>query len=327
MRRGWRGRSYLALVPVLLAAGAALLSVTEDARGAAALGERAEGLDLSQLDDAAPGRALDLLFIHHSCGGQLLAPQGESDGTSCIYRTHPNGGGLREQLQQQGYEVHEASYGSAVGEHTDLFDWVPKFRDQMDEVLRVKHQDERLPDGRQNRVVVFKSCFPNNAFVGEGQWPGDPAGPRLTYWNAQATMKALLPHFERRPDVLFVYVTAPPLAPLRSERGYKWAARKLGLLPGRPSLKDSALLARRFNNWVKAPGGWLEGYAGSNVVVYDYYDLLTGQGRSDLLLYPTQGGQDSHPSSEGNSLSAAPFVPLLNRAVRRAGLLQPIEPI
>jgi hypothetical protein len=140
-------------------------------------------------------------------------------------------------------------------------------------------------------------------------------------------MKALLPHFERRPDVLFVYVTAPPLAPLRSERGYKWAARKLGLLPGRPSLKDSALLARRFNNWVKAPGGWLEGYAGSNVVVYDYYDLLTGQGRSDLLLYPTQGGQDSHPSSEGNSLSAAPFVPLLNRAVRRAGLLQPIEPI
>ncbi|MFH1844019.1 MAG: hypothetical protein ABIF77_12505, partial [bacterium] len=88
-----------------------------------------------------------LLFIHHSCGGQLLADEGEQvggepeSGESCIYESHPNGGGLRRLLTDAGYEVHEASYGSRVGEDTDLGHWSGKFRDQMATILQVDRQD------------------------------------------------------------------------------------------------------------------------------------------------------------------------------------------
>ena len=79
------------------------------------------------------GGPVRLLFIHHSCGGQLLAEPGEQSGggkdsdASCIYRSDPNGGGLRAQLQGAGYEVHEASYGSLLGEDTDIGHWRRKF--------------------------------------------------------------------------------------------------------------------------------------------------------------------------------------------------------
>ncbi|MCP4800241.1 MAG: hypothetical protein GY893_09885, partial [bacterium] len=65
-----------------------------------------------------------LLFIHHSCGGQLMAEQGEKiggasgSGERCIYDSHPNGGGLRSSLTTAGYEVHEASYESKLGQDT-----------------------------------------------------------------------------------------------------------------------------------------------------------------------------------------------------------------
>ena len=36
------------------------------------------------------------------------------------------------------------------------------------------------------------------------------------------------------------------------------------------------------------------GYPGTNVAVFDYYDVLTDHGRTDWSAYPTQGGRDSH---------------------------------
>jgi hypothetical protein len=169
--------------------------------------------DLSKYPDAAPQKPLQFLFIHHSCGGQLLAAPGPDAGTNCIYRTHPNGGGLRTRLEQNSYVVHEASYGSRIGENTDIFDWWPKFRDHMEEILTCDSQNARHPGGRRNNVVVFKSCFPNNDFRSEGRPPGNAAGPDLTVWNARAAYTALREEFQKHPEVLFVCVTAPPLAP------------------------------------------------------------------------------------------------------------------
>ncbi|HZO17124.1 MAG TPA: hypothetical protein VFB62_27795, partial [Polyangiaceae bacterium] len=208
-----------------------------------------------------------------------------------------------------------------IGEDTDLFDWLPKFRDKMDKVLRVKLNDELLPQGERNDIVVFKSCFPNNDFVGEGDIPGNPAGPELTVTNAKAALTSLLPEFEKHPDVLFVYVTAPANAPeAPSQPAWKWLAKTV---LGKPQPADiiarQASLARVFNRWVVDENGWLKGYTKNNVVVFDYYEILTG-GESDLSKYPTGDGRDSHPSREGNERAAREFVPLLNRAVRRSSL-------
>ena len=141
---------------------------------------------------AAEGSGMNLLFIHHSCGGQLFADPGEAvgggrdSGEHCIYVSHPYGGGLRGMLEAAGYAVNEASYGSIVGEDTDICHWRAKFTDQMDRILRTERQDALMPDGRTNDVVCFKSCFPNNWFKGRGEEPGDPDDCNLTLANAKA---------------------------------------------------------------------------------------------------------------------------------------------
>src|SRR6185436_322931 len=213
----------------------------------------AKGLDLSAYPATRPEAPLRLLFIHHSCGGQLLAPEGAAaERPDCIYPSHANGGGLRPLLAEQGYEVHEASYGSEVGNDTDLFHWLPKFSQKMDRVLRTAHQDELYPDERRNQIVAFKSCFPNNQLVSEGTPPGDPAGPELTVWNVKATLRALLPELARHPETLFVYLTAPPNAPSAPKMPlWKWAARRV---LGRSAAEArrvarQAELARELDDW------------------------------------------------------------------------------
>jgi len=263
-------------------------------------------------------RALRLLFIHHSCGGQWLAPVGPDLHADCIYQSARNGGGLRQSLREAGFEVHEASYGSRVGERTDIRDWPGLFGDRMEEVLTCDHQDRRHGDSRRNDVVVFKSCFPNNLLVGRGEAPGDPEGEARTLENAKAAYRALLPAFAAHPAALFVAVSAPPLA----RRMTPLAKSLVQRLLGRPTVAASGPLARELNDWLKDPeGGWLSSYPGDNAAVFDLYDLLTGHGLSDFSHYPTgRRGGDSHPSSEGNRRATEAFLPFLEGAVRRAGL-------
>jgi hypothetical protein len=256
------------------------------------------------------GKAQDmtnLLFIHHSCGGQLLADPGPVAGESaaCLYVTHPNGGGLRGELTKAGFQVNEASYGSTVGEETDICHWNRKFLDQMDVILRTGRQNDLLPDGQTNAIVVFKSCYPNNAFVSAGKEPGDPDSCERTVANAKAAYRALLPSFSRHPEVLFVAFTAPALA----------EPKPVGIkekLKGLFQKKSRADLAREFNTWLV--DGWLADGQPRNVVIFDYYGVLTNDGASNWSAYPTQDGQDSHPSSTGNHRTAEEFVPFLLEA-------------
>ena len=278
---------------------------------------------LEALSDAPPGVPLNLLFIHHSVGGQLLADPGAQEDTPdtrhSLHRAHPNGGGLRALLASQGYQVHEASYGSEIGQKTDLFDWLPKFRDSMPRILATRWQDDTLSAG-QNQIVAFKSCYPNNAFRA-GNAPGNARGPELTLANARATFDALRAEFARHPQVLFLYVTTPPL---RDDSGDEptWKSLAKRLL-GRPTLagerRDAAAIAREFNTWLTAADGWLAGYPQRNIVVFDYFDLLT-EGRANFLQFASQGGTDNHPHTDAQRRAAPRFASLLNRAVRHAGL-------
>lgn len=275
-------------------------------------------IDLSSFSEERPQKPIHLLFIHHSTGGQLLADKGFDVGRDCIYTTHPNGGGLRRLLTENNYIVHEASYGSIVGDKTDICHWNAKFRDHMEKILTCNHQDAFFSDDTRNRIVIFKSCFPNNMLIADGTFPGDPDACDKTLANAQAAYKAVLPYLERNPKTLFVVMTAPPLAqPVQYMKDKIVEALKV--ITGQPNtLEKISKRARFFNNWLKdVEHGWLNGYAPKNVVVFDYYDVLTGHGRSNWSLYPTGNGLDSHPSSEGNMIAAKSFVFFLNKSVQR----------
>jgi hypothetical protein len=280
-------------------------------------------IDLSAFSDARIDRRLQLLFIHHSVGGALFAAPGPTEAVArCIWRSHPEGGNARSLLEAQGYEVNEASYGSLLGEKTDLFDWLPKFRDDMAKVLTCDHNDDFYAGGQRNDVVVFKSCYPNNRFVAMGEAPGDPRGPELTVWNARATLTALLPELQKQPDTLFVFLSVPPQAPPPQVPLWKWAAKKA---LGKPAYADvlarESALARQFNDWVVSEDGWLAGYPLRNVVVFDLFGSLVAPDGSNLLGYPSGDGHDSHPGRAGNQKVAEELVPFINRAVRRAGLV------
>ncbi len=272
-------------------------------------------MDLSSYSDARPDKELNILFLHHSYGGHWLADRDTAKGENCIYEAHPNGGGLRSLSEQNGYAVHEASYGSIVGDKTDIEDWPAKFRDQMDRILKTDMQDQMYTDGSVNNIVMFKSCFPNNNFEPDGSKKG------RTVQSAMEAYNSLLPYFREHPETLFVVITAPPLAhPLEASNSLKVFIKKL--LGRYKDVQTTGTCARRFNNRLKdSESGWLSKYDLNNVVVFDLYDILTKDGQSNWAGYPTQNGTDSHPSSEGNSIAAERFVPFLNKAVDAQDLL------
>ncbi len=81
-------------------------------------------------------------------------------------------------------------------------------------------------------------------------------------------MKALLPIFAAHPQVLFVYLTPPPLAPGPwRDRAFKWLANKaLGKPTTDEQFAHSGAVAREVNDWAASPDGWLAGYGQRNVV-------------------------------------------------------------
>ncbi len=273
-------------------------------------------IDLSSHSSEKPKNPINLLFIHHSTGGQFLAEKGNEVGQNCIYKTHPNGGGLRKLLQENNYIVHESSYGSIVGDKTDICHWNTKFRDYMDKIITCNMQDDFFGDGTKNSIIMFKSCFPNNWIESEGNPPGNPDSTEQTIANYKVAYTALLGYFEMKPDTLFIALTAPPLArPQTSIKNF------LKSILGRDdTVEKVGLRARRFNSWLKdVDNGWLKDYPRKNVVVFDYYDVLTDYGKSNWSMYPTKNGKDSHPSSEGNAKAAKDFIPFINSAVKRMG--------
>jgi len=263
---------------------------------------------------------MNVLFIHHSCGGRLLAtPGGHLGGERgsderCIYQTHPDGGGLRELLTDRGYAVNQASFGSIVGDQTDFCHWRQKFAMQMDRVLRTQKQNHLLPEGERNRVVCFKSDYTNCELIGRGTEPGDADDSERTLANAKAAYQALLPSFREQPDVLFLAMTPPPLA-VREPRNLaeqvtlRFTDRTRG-----------GELAREFATWLTDPAsGWLAGYDLPNVAVFDYWRVLTGNGSSTNLAYRSEPN-NHHPTSEGNQKAAAAFLEVFEAAVARTGL-------
>lgn len=273
-------------------------------------------LDLSQFSKEQPNRKINLLFIHHSVGAALLAEPGAKSGEYCLYDTHPEGGGLKRLLIKNNYSVHEATYNSKLGQDTDINHWRAKFTDHMDLVLKTKRQDILLDDNNINRIIVFKSCYPNNYFTGDGESPGNPDSPERTIWNAKSSYNSLLPLFAKYPNILFVAVTAPPMVKPFMNKYKEFFYNIIGKGTGNIGER-----ARIFNNWLADNDkGWLSNYKYNNVVVFDLYDILTGNGSSNWTKYPTKNGKDSHPNRDGNTKTAHLFIDFINQAIIYSGI-------
>ncbi len=276
------------------------------------------------MNTAAPKSSVKLVFIHHSTGSAWL-----DDGH----------GGLGRALRDNNYFVSDTNYGwgpGSIGDSTDIGHWWTWFRgpsaptyvaalygesDQHSSYSRLA-----TDPGGANDIVMFKSCFPNSelrspyspmpAISDNPLKGGSCGGEDFTVANAKGIYLDLLEYFGAHPEKLFVAVVAPPVTS-----------------PDTPG-------GRALANWLA--DDWLHdsGYTVGNVVVFDYYDILsskTGGGTSDVglatgnhhrvwnnavqhktgganrLAYPSAGG-DSHPNAAGDRKATTEFLPLLNAA-------------
>ena len=276
-------------------------------------------------DPSPPAAPVKLIFIHHSTGGHWLADPNDDQPA----------GGLGRALMANNYYVSATNYGwgpNAIGDRTDIPNWPEWFTGPNSAAILAALYGENgqnigdfgawprpaTDPGGENRIVLFKSCFPNSDLYGN---PTDPPLPEpndeLTVANAKAVYNRLLIYFATRPDKLFVVITAPPL--MASETAPERAAN-----------------ARAFNNWLV--NDWLAGYPHRNVAVFDYYNVLTSNGGNadvnDLGAatgnhhrwrdgavqhiqtvnhnYAAYPSSDSHPSSAGQQKATGEFVQLLN---------------
>lgn len=256
------------------------------------------------LNPNPPAQPIKLAFVHHSTGENWLR-----DGNGNLGRT----------LGSNNYFVSDTNYGwgpDGIGDRTDIVNWLEWFRSpQAPEYLAALYAESgqnseytrTLSDpGGENEIIMIKSCFPNSNLEGT---PADPParGDGLTVSNAKFIYNELLAYFATRPDKLFVVITAPPVT------DGTWANN-----------------ARAFNRWLVQDWRAQNQYSHRNVVVFDFYNILTSRDahhryRNGTIEYLADPGRntttyasahdDDHPSAAGNQKATAEFVPFLDVAV------------
>lgn len=278
-----------------------------------------------------PDHTVKLVFIHHSCGQNWLSD---------------DSGGLGLALEANNYFVSDTYYGwgpyledlgGPIGDNTDVGHWwnwflSPSSDTIMDAVYSESGQNSDVwysrgeDPGGPNEIVMFKSCYPNSYVGGShddpptvGHNPLNGAGTdNLTVGNAKGLYLDLLDYFAEHQDTLFVLVTAPPQISSDTD-------------------PEAAANARALNTWLVED--WLDDYPYSNVVVFDFYNVLTTNGGDPYtndygsadgnhhryvdgqVEYVTDQGSntsayavdgDSHPTDAGNVKATLEFVPMLN---------------
>lgn len=239
----------------------------------------------------------NILFIHHSVGSQWL---------------DTSKGQLRDSLEDPSqndyvFHVHDATYGDAIGDETDVCHWVSKFENQMTEVLRFDHSVDvyYTNPAEFNQIVMFKSCYPASDIESAGTQPGDPHSTEKTIWNYKAAFTACSEIFEKYPHVLWVPLTSPPRN--RLENAYT---------------TQTGLNACEFNDWLA--NDFVTDYRArtglNNIAVFDFFSVLAypasdpnypGALRTEYV----KSGSDSHPNADGLLASTAAFLPFFNPAV------------
>jgi methionine-rich copper-binding protein CopC len=245
----------------------------------------------SGLNTNHPLSRVKICFIHHSSGGNWLS----------------NGNGnLGTALNRNNYYVTETDYGwnaedgDNLGDRTDTVNWPEWFNDRkMSHVYQNNYHSAYINTignlGGENEIIMFKSCFPNSEV-------GSSINDEKAIYNSLKT------YFAAHPNKLFVLITPPGETHVSS---YK--------------------LTKDLCNWLVDKNGWLKGYTGKNVLVYDFYGTLS-ETNSHHRYYngviqhvyasdydgtsPYHNGDD-HPNALGNQKATNEFITLLNIAYNR----------
>lgn len=224
----------------------------------------------------AAAQTTRIIFLHHSCGHNLIEQ-----------------GGVREGVTARGYEFYDHGYngdglrladGSYTGTHFD----VPGDNTDPDGMAEIFAQplhdppDNTFSHLMQYDVIAFKSCFPTSNISSDEQLE--------TY---QSYYLFIRDRVDLHPDKLFVLVTQPPQVPNSSD-------------------PQEAARARELADWLQSDA-FLAGHP--NLVVFDFFDHLAGQDNFLRPEYRVSD-DDAHPNEQANREIGPLFVDFIDRAIQ-----------
>ncbi len=221
-------------------------------------------------------RQIKIIFLHHSCGQNLIEE-----------------GQVREGLTALGYAFFDHGYngdglrlpdGTWTGGNFD----VPDDNTDPDGLAAIFSQPLLDPPENtfsllmQYDVIVFKSCFPVSNIGDDAQL----AGFQSDYLSIRDTV-------DQYPEKLFVVVTQPPQVPNNTD-------------------DEEAQRARMFTDWL-ASDEYLEEHP--NLVTFNFFDLLADEDHVLKSEY-RMDQWDAHPNEAANREIGPVFVDFLDTEIR-----------
>jgi Carbohydrate binding domain (family 11) len=217
-----------------------------------------------------------IIFLHHSCGQNLI-----------------DQGGVREGLTALGYEFYDHGYNGdglrlADGSYTGTnFDIPDDNTDPNGLAVLFAQPLHDPPDNAFSRlmqydVIIFKSCFPNSNIGDDEQLAQD-----------KSYYLSIRDRIDQYPDKLFIAVTQPPQVPGSSNR-------------------DEAQRARALADWLKSDE-FLAGHP--NLRTFDFFDQLAGDDNFLRREYRIDN-QDAHPNEQANQEIGPRFVDFIDQAMQ-----------
>jgi hypothetical protein len=221
-------------------------------------------------------QATRIIFLHHSCGENLV-----------------NQGGVREGLSSLGYEFYDHGYNDeglrdADGSYTGRNFDVPGDNTDPDGIAEIFRQplhdppDNTFSHLMQYDVIAFKSCYPTSNIGDDAQLNEYKA----YYLSARDRM-------DEYPDKLFIVVTQPPQVPGNSD-------------------SDEGRRARALADWLNSDE-FLSGHP--NVFTFDFFGLLVGPDNFLKPEY-RYDDYDGHPNERANREIGPLFVDFIDEAIR-----------
>lgn len=228
------------------------------------------------LAQTEPERPIRIIFLHHSCGENLI-----------------NEGNVREGLTALGYEFYDHGYNGdglrlADGSYAGLDFGVPDDNTDPDGLANIFSQPlHDPPDNTFSHlmtydVIAFKSCFPVSNIGDDHQLA-----------EYQRYYLFIRDRIDQYPHKLFIVVTQPPQ------------------VPGSSNLEE-ARRARALADWLRSDE-FLAGHP--NLTTFDFFGLLAGEDNFLRAEY-RYDDYDAHPNSHANAAIGPQFVAFIDQAIR-----------
>ena len=217
-----------------------------------------------------------IIFLHHSCGQNLIEQ-----------------GGVREGLTALGYEFYDHGYNGdglrlADGSYTGTNFDVPDDNTDPDGLAAIFAQplhdppDNTFSHLMQYDVIAFKSCYPTSNIGSDEQL----AEYKSYYLSIRERV-------DKYPDKLFIVVTQPPQVPANSD-------------------PEEGARARAFADWLQSDE-YLAGHP--NVFTFDFFGYLAGDDNFLRPEYRVDE-YDGHPNEEANRTIGPLFVDFTDQAIQ-----------